>query len=89
MTETTVIALFRGAITQTIMLASPVLLIGAGVGLILSIFQATTSIQDQTLTFVPKVIAIFLALAYFYPWMMRSLTDYTINLFQALPALVR
>lgn len=89
MTETTVIALFRDATTQTILLSAPVLIIGAGVGLILSIFQATTSIQDQTLTFVPKVIAIFLTLAYFYPWMMRSLTDYTINLFQAMPDLVR
>ncbi|NIZ40492.1 flagellar biosynthesis protein FliQ [Entomospira nematocerorum] len=87
MTETTIIALFRGAIMQVLMLSAPILIIGAVVGLILSIFQATTSIQDQTLTFVPKILAIFLALAFFFPWMLQSLRTYTVSLFSMLSML--
>jgi flagellar biosynthesis protein FliQ len=87
MTEVTIIALFRTAVMQVLTLAAPVLVIGAVVGLILSIFQATTSIQDQTLTFVPKIIAIFLTLAFFFPWMMQTMRDYTINLFSMLSTL--
>jgi flagellar biosynthetic protein FliQ len=77
----TVIALFREAVIYTMLIASPVLIIGAAVGLILSVFQATTSLQDQTLTFVPKIFAIFGALAYFGPWMLNLLVSYTNNLF--------
>ena len=54
--------IMRDSIFQILIIASPVLLIGMSVGLVISIFQATTSIQEQTLTFVPKIIAIFLAL---------------------------
>jgi flagellar biosynthesis protein FliQ len=87
MTETTIITLFRSAIVLVLMLAAPVLIIGAAVGLILSIFQATTSIQDQTLTFVPKIIAIFFALALFFPWMLQTLRNYTYELFSMLSTL--
>lgn len=87
METATTIALFREAVIQTLLLSAPVLLIGAGVGLVLSILQATTSIQDQTLTFVPKIVAIFGALAYFFPWMLRLLSSYTANLFKMLPQL--
>nr|WP_212603831.1 flagellar biosynthesis protein FliQ [Entomospira culicis] len=85
--EVTIVALFREAVMQVLMLAAPVLIIGAVVGLILSIFQATTSIQDQTLTFVPKIIAIFLTLALFFPWMMQTLREYTISLFSMISTL--
>lgn len=84
MSEVTIITLFRGAVMQVLFLAAPVLIIGAIIGLILSIFQATTSIQDQTLTFVPKIVAIFLALALFFPWMLQTLRSYTIELFSLL-----
>lgn len=84
MSEVTIINLFRGAVMQVLFLAAPVLVIGAIVGLILSIFQATTSIQDQTLTFVPKIVAIFLTLALFFPWMLQTLRSYTIELFSLL-----
>ncbi|NIZ18491.1 flagellar biosynthesis protein FliQ [Entomospira culicis] len=87
MSEVTIVALFREAVMQVLMLAAPVLIIGAVVGLILSIFQATTSIQDQTLTFVPKIIAIFLTLALFFPWMMQTLREYTISLFSMISTL--
>lgn len=75
------VELLRGAIFQVLIVSAPVLLIGMGVGLIISIIQATTSIQEQTLTFVPKIAAILLALAIFGPWMITSLREYTRELF--------
>ena len=81
----TAIAIMRGGVLQILMLAAPVLLIGMGVGLIVSVFQATTSIQEQTLTFVPKIAAILIALFVFGPWMFGRLIQYTIQLFQMIP----
>jgi flagellar biosynthetic protein FliQ len=80
-----VTAIFRSAVLQILMVAAPVLLIGMGVGLIVSVFQATTSIQEQTLTFVPKIAAILLSLFVFGPWMFTTLTQFTIRLFQTIP----
>ena len=84
-----VVYIFRTAIFQILMLASPVLLIGMLVGLIVSIFQATTSIQEQTLTFVPKIAAIFITLALLGPWMFASLSQYAIRIFQRIPDMVK
>ena len=67
----------KQSILTIIIVASPVLLISMVVGLIVSIFQATTSIQDQTLTFVPKIMAIFGTLIIFGPWMLDTLIDRT------------
>jgi len=75
----------RGAIYQILIMAAPVLMIGMTVGLIISIFQATTSIQEQTLTFVPKIIAIFLTLAFFGPWMFSSMREFALNIFRMIP----
>ncbi|MDX1806924.1 MAG: flagellar biosynthesis protein FliQ, partial [Paenisporosarcina sp.] len=58
------------------------------VGLIVSVFQAMTQIQEQTLAFVPKIIAVFLALVLFGPWMLTLLLDFTRDLFQQLPQLI-
>ena len=71
----------KQSIITIIMVASPVLLISMVVGLIVSIFQATTSIQDQTLTFVPKIMAIFATLIIFGPWMGDTLIDRTLWIF--------
>lgn len=60
-----------------VIVAAPVLIVSMLVGLIVSIFQATTSIQDQTLTFVPKIMAIFGTLVVFGPWMLDTLVDRT------------
>ena len=60
------------------------LLIGLGVGLIISIFQATTQIQEQTLAFVPKIIAVLLSVLIFGPWILNTLVDFTYNLFSNL-----
>lgn len=80
--------IMRDGIFQVLIIASPVLLIGMTIGLIISIFQATTSIQEQTLTFVPKIVAIFLALAFFGPWMFSSMREFTLNLFSLIPEMV-
>ena len=69
------IELMRMGIVTVLIVASPVLLVSMGVGLIVSIFQATTSIQDQTLTFVPKILAIFMVIAIFSGWMAARMAD--------------
>jgi flagellar biosynthetic protein FliQ len=79
------INLIRQGVLQVLMMAAPVLLIGMAVGLIVSIFQATTSIQEQTLTFVPKIAAILGSLIIFGPWMANSLINFTIRLFERIP----
>lgn len=77
MTEGMILEIVRQAILTIVIVASPVLLISMIVGLVVSIFQATTSIQDQTLTFVPKIMAIFGSLIIFGPWMLGRLTEFT------------
>lgn len=83
-----VVMMFRSAIVQLLLISAPVLLMGMLVGLIVSVFQATTSIQEQTLTFVPKIAAILVALLFFGPWMITTLRQYTINLFTQIPNMV-
>ena len=79
------INLIRGGVLQVLLLAAPILLVAMGVGLIISILQATTSLQEQTLTFVPKIAAILGALLLFGPWMFNSLVQFTIRLFERIP----
>ncbi len=73
--------IMRDSIFQILLISAPVLLIAMTVGLVISIFQATTSIQEQTLTFVPKIIAIFLAIVFFGPWMLTSMRQFTFHIF--------
>ena len=79
--------LIRGGALQALMIAAPLLLVGLLVGLIISIFQATTSIQEQTLTFVPKIAAILGALILFGPWIVTSMVQFTLRLFGRIPEL--
>lgn len=67
----------REALMVTMMVSAPLLIISLLVGLIISIFQATTQIQEQTLTFVPKILAIFASIILFGPWMLTVLINYT------------
>ena len=83
------INLIRAGVLQILVLAAPLLGIGMGVGLIVSIFQATTSIQDQTLSFIPKIAAILGALILFGPWMIQRLVQFTLTLLQQIPQMVR
>jgi flagellar biosynthetic protein FliQ len=82
-------ALLQGGIRETLLLALPLLLSALAVGLVVAILQATTSIQEQTLTFVPKVLVILLMLGLLGGWMFSSLGDYTVRLFQMIPAMAR
>ncbi|MDC7235752.1 MAG: flagellar biosynthesis protein FliQ [Spirochaetales bacterium] len=82
-----VVTLLRNSVVQTLIIASPVLLVAMTIGLIISIFQATTSIQDQSLTFVPKILAIFATLGLLGAWMFNSLINYTETLFQLIPGM--
>jgi len=77
----TAVELLRGGILETLIISGPILLVGMVVGLIISIIQATTSIQEQTLTFVPKIAAILIAIVLLGPWMLTSLREFTIRLF--------
>jgi flagellar biosynthetic protein FliQ len=81
--------LLRGGILEVLLLAGPLLFSALIVGLVVAILQATTSIQEQTLTFVPKVITILLVLAFLGGWMFSSLGDYTVQLFRTIPNMVR
>lgn len=67
----------REALMITMLISAPLLLISLLIGLIISIFQATTQIQEQTLTFVPKILAIFGSIILFGPWMLNILINYT------------
>lgn len=74
------VMIFRSGVFQLLVVSAPILLIAMVTGLIISIFQATTSIQEQTLTFVPKIAAILIALLFFGPWIMQMLVQYTLTL---------
>lgn len=89
MTPVEAVTLGQNAITVTLLLSTPLLVIGMVVGLIIAVFQATTQIQEMTLTFVPKIFAVMLALLFFSSWMLIKLTDYTENLITNLPNIIR
>ena len=78
-----VTAVSSEALYLVIKVAAPVLLVSLVVGLIISIFQTVTSIQEQTLTFVPKIIAIFLTLILLGSWMMNTMVEYTVQLWSS------
>jgi flagellar biosynthesis protein FliQ len=88
MSDTYVIGLGAQVMWLVVKLTAPVLLFGLAVGLLVSIFQATTQIQEQTLAFVPKIIAVIVALLVFGPWMLTSLVDFTTNIFAHLMSYV-
>jgi len=79
-----VIKLAEQSIYTILMIAGPMLLLALGVGLLISIFQATTQIQEQTLAFVPKIVAVLLSLVIFGPWMLTHILDFTNSLFRNL-----
>ncbi|MBQ5470426.1 MAG: flagellar biosynthesis protein FliQ [Treponema sp.] len=77
----------RGGIQEVFVLILPVLSVALIIGLIVAIFQAVTSIQEQTLTFLPKFIAILVVLALLSGWMFTHLEQYTIQLFNLIPSM--
>jgi flagellar biosynthetic protein FliQ len=73
----------------TLLISAPLLIIGMVVGLVVSIFQAVTQIQEVTLVFVPKILAVLLAMILVLPWMMNVMVAYTQNLFNNIPMYIR
>lgn len=89
MTPEFVVGFARNAIELTLLIALPMLGIGMVVGIAVSVFQAATQIQEMTLTMVPKIVAIFLALIVAFPWIMDKMISYTRDLFLNLPNYIR
>jgi len=84
MTENQVLYLAKEAVGTAILVGGPILLISLLVGLVVSVFQAMTQIQEQTLSFIPKFLAIGLIMVILGPWMLKIMTAYTTNLFTEL-----
>ena len=85
MSAQNVLDLGSQALQMILLISAPILGISLIVGLVVSIFQAVTSIHEATLTFVPKIVAVFVALMFFLPWMMRTLLFFTTSLLINLP----
>ena len=89
MTLGSIVNLVQSGVLQVLKLAAPILGAALIIGLIVAIFQATTSIQEQTLTFLPKMIIILVVIGVFGSWMFTSMAQYTIHIFTMIPALAR
>ena len=86
MNEETVLEIARGALGVVLMTSGPIMLSGLAIGLIIALFQALTTIQEMTLTFVPKIIVIFIAIVVFLPFMMTTVIEYSLTLFDRIAA---
>ena len=81
-----VIQIGQEALMVVLLVSAPMLGLGLTVGLLVSVFQATTSIQEQTLAFIPKIIAVFMAILIFGPWMLRIMVEFFSGIFTGLPS---
>ena len=88
MSPETVVTVGRHALEMTLMLAAPLLLTALAVGLLVGIFQAATQINEMTLSFIPKLLAMAAMLALTGPWMLRTLVEYTRNLIESIPGMI-
>lgn len=88
LTEELVLTLAERSIYTILLVAGPILILALAVGLLVSIFQATTQIQEQTLAFIPKIIAVLVGVVFLGPWMLSKLVEFTTDLYQSLPMLV-
>ncbi len=84
MTPDFAINMCRKAVETILLVSAPMLLAGMIIGLLISIFQAATQINEQTLSFIPKIVAVFLTLLIFGPWIIRILTAFTIGIFDSM-----
>ena len=89
MTDAAVISLAQDALTTALLIAGPILTVSLVIGLLVSIFQALTQINEATLTFVPKILGVFAVSAIFGPWMIGTMVGYTQRLFATLPLVAR
>ena len=88
MTPETIMGIGQHALVVTLMIAAPLLLTALAVGLLVGVLQAATQINEMTLSFIPKLLALAAVLVIAGPWMLRTLIDYTRHLIESLPSLV-
>lgn len=86
MNEETVLEIARDALWVVLLASGPIMLTGLAVGLTIALFQALTTIQEMTLTFVPKIIVIFIAIVVFLPFMMTTVIEFSLTLFDRITA---
>jgi flagellar biosynthetic protein FliQ len=84
MTPEYVVGIGQKAIETTLMCAAPMLIAALGIGLVISIFQAATQINEQTMTFIPKIVGVFVTLLIFAPWILQKATGFLISIFNQL-----
>ncbi len=89
MTTDFIVGFAKDAIYLTMLISAPMLGLGLVVGLIISVFQAVTSVQEMTLAFVPKIIAVLMGLLFFAPWILEKLITYTETLILNIPMYIR
>jgi len=87
MTPEYVLALGREAVMLTLLVSGPMLIFGLIIGLAVAILQAVTQVHEMTLTFIPKIVAVAVALLIFLPWIITIVVDFTRNLFNSIPGL--
>jgi len=87
-TPESVLTLAHEALWLTLMLAAPLLLVSLAVGVLIGLFQAATQINEQTLSFIPKLLAMAAVVVIAGPWMLQLLTEYTRHLFESIPVLI-
>jgi flagellar biosynthesis protein FliQ len=88
MDQDTVVSLATQAMTLAIEVAGPMMLVGLAIGLVVSVFQAVTSIQEQSLSFIPKIVGLAALIVILGPWMLGLLVNYTENLYTSIPTLI-
>jgi flagellar biosynthetic protein FliQ len=88
MTQDTVVSLATQAMTLALKVAGPLLLVGLVIGLLVSIFQAVTQIQEQSLVFIPKVVGVAVLIVLLGPWMLDQLVSYAQNLYTSIPQMI-
>ncbi|WP_027954220.1 flagellar biosynthesis protein FliQ [Halobacillus kuroshimensis] len=88
MNSNMVISFAKEGIYTVLLISGPLLILALTVGLVVSIFQATTQIQEQTLAFIPKIVAVLIGLIVFGPWMLTNMVEYTAEIFNNLNMLV-
>lgn len=89
MTPEFVVSFAKEGIILTLILSAPMLILGLVVGLAVSIFQAVTSIQEMTLSFIPKIVAVFMGMLFFAPWMLEKIMTFTTKIITNIPMYIR
>lgn len=89
MTPEFVVSVAGEAIHLTLLLSAPLLGVGLVVGLLIAVLQATTQVQEMTLTFVPKIVLVLLALLFTSPWMIQRMTHFTSRVIESIPGVIR